>query len=294
MVTTTQLRIWWADYRCIKSTSSQVVAISLFGRNAGYCPKPMVGPFQALERALVATDYTDVRSVWIPRECPAGIGGATCQPDGSGCTLHNYKIAVDIDPFAQGNPHFEKPYGSGWDFDDCKITRRQVDAVEAIRNVHGEQVFRWLGWLIGDTMHFEPQVKPSRTEIDWDTVAQPTTGGSMPALPITPNSTTEDIRALQLMLIQTYSPEPKVKPSGSWDAATAAAVKTHLLDFTSADDDDQQTNSAIDRGLLVNAAMYLGLLRAWLLKDLAAGTVDDVARVSAGRAHKRLDNLHSI
>jgi hypothetical protein len=145
----------------------------------------MFDPFRAFERALIVTGYKNVQSVWVPRLCPTGISGQTCQPDGSGCSLHNYRIAVDIDPYAYGNPHFKKAFGDGWDFDDCKVTRPQVEAVEQIRNAQGEQMFRWLGWSIGDTMHFESQVPPARTTVNWDTV--PGTGigvGDMAFLPL--------------------------------------------------------------------------------------------------------------
>lgn len=164
---TAQTRKWWADYRCGKGSSK---AITMFGRNAGTVATPAYDAFKAKEGVLVATGYRNVKSIWIPRNCPTGIGGKTCQPDGSNCSLHNYEIADDLDPFGHGNPHFNKKFGNGWDFDDCKLTRPQVEAVDAILNTSGEQMFRWLGWAIGDTMHFEIQVPPNRTQVDWSTV----------------------------------------------------------------------------------------------------------------------------
>lgn len=172
-VSTTTMRRWWSSYRCL--SSSQRKPIELFGRNAGVVAAPAYDGMLALEAALVATGYRDVKSVWIPRECPTGISGKTCQADGTSCSLHNYGIAVDIDPFGYGNPHFFKKFGDGWDFDDCKLTEDQVLAVEDIENKWGEQYFRWLGWPIGDTMHFELQVPPDRTEVNWLS----TPGGAM-------------------------------------------------------------------------------------------------------------------
>lgn len=169
MVQTRTLRAWWSQYRCLPGSGLET-EISLFGRNAGTCATPAYFGFVALERALGAAGYSNVRSVWIPRACPTGIAGKTCRADGTNCSLHNYGIAVDVDPFGYGNPHFQKPYGNGWNFEDCKLTGAQVDAAEAIRNTSGEQYFRWLGWAIGDTMHFELQVPPSRTAVDWNTV----------------------------------------------------------------------------------------------------------------------------
>lgn len=168
MVTTTVMRSWWAAYRCGAGAGK---AITMFGRNAGTVAAPAYDAFKAMDQALVATNYTNVKSIWIPRECPTGIGGKKCEANGTNCSLHNYRIAADLDPFGYGNPHFYKPYGNGWDFDDCKLTKVQVDAVEAIKNTIGEQMLRWLGWINGDTMHFELQVPPTRTEVDWSTVA---------------------------------------------------------------------------------------------------------------------------
>lgn len=179
MVRTSTVRSWWAPYRCLNHHPELQIPITLFGRNTGYCARPAHTPFLALEQTIEAHGYHNVSSVWIPRNCPAGIGGRICQPDGSGCTLHNYCVAVDIDPFGHGNDYFRDtagrsiPYAAGrWDFDDIKLTRSQVEAAERILNTVGEQMFRWLGWPIGDTMHFEFQVPPSRTQIDWDTVPE--------------------------------------------------------------------------------------------------------------------------
>lgn len=202
MVTTSTMRTWWSDYRCLPSTQRQ--SITLLGRDAGYCVKPAYDGFMALESALLATDYS-AQSVWVPRACPTGISGKTCQADGTNCSLHNYGIAVDIDPFGYGNDHFYVPIGSyvsklgrPWGFADCKVNESQVKAVEAIRNTFGEQYFRWLGWLIGDTMHFELQVKPSRTTVDWSTVPKERRFDML--APCRVGDTGEHVKALQIML----------------------------------------------------------------------------------------------
>lgn len=174
MTTTTTMRRWWRSYRCDHPDDRP---ITLFGRSAGEAAGPMYDAFKAQESALVATGYRNVNSIWIPRRCPTGIGGKTCQSDGTSCSLHNYKVAVDIDPFGHGNPHFKRPFGDGWNFNNCKITRAQVEAVEGIRNTTGDRLFRWLGWLIGDTMHVEGQRPPSQCEVDWSTVPGGGIGG---------------------------------------------------------------------------------------------------------------------
>ena len=71
------------------------------------------------------------------------------------CSLHNYGLAVDIDPFGHGNDHFHRPFGDKWDFSDIRLTRSQVEAVEALKTRSGARLFRWLGWDIGDSMHFQ-------------------------------------------------------------------------------------------------------------------------------------------
>jgi hypothetical protein len=96
---------------------------------------------------------------------------------------HSYGIAFDLDyggnnpesPAHAGidkNPHIHRPiyrsnpgWGSQW-----QINQKQVDAVEAIRNTEGDRIWRWLGWSIGDTMHFEAIVGPYSTQVDWATV----------------------------------------------------------------------------------------------------------------------------
>ena len=179
MVTTKTMRRRWSAYRCLNHQPSKQARLTVLGRNAGYCADTAHEPFLALDQTLTAFDYGPASSAWVPRNCPSGIGGKTCQTDGTSCSLHNYGIAVDIDAYGFGNPYFRDSNGRGipfaagrWTFADIKLTRRQVEAVEAIRNEWGEQVFRWLGWLIGDTMHFELQVPPERTSIDWDTVPE--------------------------------------------------------------------------------------------------------------------------
>ena len=173
------MRRQWGTYRCLNHQPAKQARLTVLGRNAGYCADAAHEGFTALDRTLEAGGYGPAATAWVPRNCPTGIGGRTCQTDGTNCSLHNYGIAIDIDPFGLGNPYFRDSRGRGipfsagrWTFADTKITRAQVEAVEAIRNTHGEQYFRWLGWAIGDTMHFELQVAPSRTDVDWDTVPE--------------------------------------------------------------------------------------------------------------------------
>ena len=43
-------------------------------------------------------------------------------------------------------------------------------AIEGIKNQQGEQIWRWLGWSIGDFMHWQINVPEWRLEVDWNTV----------------------------------------------------------------------------------------------------------------------------
>ncbi len=127
----------------------------------------------AFETTLSDAGYAKPRSAWVDRECPTGIGGKVCQPSGVDCSLHNYGLAIDIDPFGLGNDHFGTRFGDGWSFGDTRVTRPQVEAIESIQTRTGKPVFRGLGWSIGDTMHFQIDCRPSDLAggIDWGTVS---------------------------------------------------------------------------------------------------------------------------
>jgi len=168
----------WRKYRCILDHPDRQ-SITILGRKAGVCPPEMVEPFQALSQALVSTGYKNALRVEVPRNCSRGIEkGKPCQPDGTDCSLHNYGVAVDIDPpnpptkevrDGSANPLYgEKGH---FEFGDIKLTKVQVEAVLAIRTAAGKPLFKWLGdSRIKDTMHFEVKVPPDATAVDWDTV----------------------------------------------------------------------------------------------------------------------------
>ncbi len=176
---TPAMRKAWREYRCIREHEDRR-PITILGVFAGVCPPEMIEPFEALSQALETAGYRDAKRMEVPRPCTRGIDQSIpCGSDGANCSLHNYGIAVDVDPqvnlkFPDGEP------GTGWRFGDdpigegkpIKLTKAQVDAVRAIRTTEGQQLFRWLGDArINDTMHFEVQVPPDATAVDWDTVA---------------------------------------------------------------------------------------------------------------------------
>jgi hypothetical protein len=79
-------------------------------------------------------------------------------------SLHAYAVAIDWDygenPYLRGTkikPGFKSDYR-------FTLTENQINAVEAIKNEDGNSIWRWLGWTIGDTMHFSVDVPPDKCQ----------------------------------------------------------------------------------------------------------------------------------
>ena len=163
---TTTVRGWWRTHRCSSRTNTALndPDFQMWGKQVGGVPIAARPAFEALQMAISAAGYTPVKGHWVERLCSqGGIGGKTCQADGGGCSLHNYRVAIDIEPTL--NPQSPGDPFAG------KIQRVHVEAVTDIRNVHGEQMWSWGGyWSPPDRMHFQINVPPSRTQIDWKTV----------------------------------------------------------------------------------------------------------------------------
>jgi hypothetical protein len=163
---TTTVRGWWKIYRCSARTDTRLndPGFLMWGKEVGGVPIAAKPAFEALEMALTAVGYLPVRGHWVERLCSqGGIGGQTCQSSGAGCSLHNYRVAIDIEPTLN-------PQSPGLPFAG-KIQLGDVGAVTGIRNVYGEQMWSWGGyWSIPDRMHFQINVPPSRTQVDWTTV----------------------------------------------------------------------------------------------------------------------------
>ena len=169
------MRELWAPYRCIAKSSEPTTQLVLWEKKRGFTPTVCLDGWAALESTLLATGYPVPKRAEVGRPCSKGIDKTKpCAPSGDNCSLHNYGIAVDIDPPL--NRHFESPFAEKkWDFSKTKVTRPQVEAVENIKTVKGVRVFRWLGWALGDTMHFEFNLGPKdlRFGIDPATVEVP-------------------------------------------------------------------------------------------------------------------------
>lgn len=168
MATTNTIRDWWHLYRCSYGT-----ATNMFGRSPVYAQN--TSWVRALEQAHYNAGYVPTEGGFIgsKRNCPSGIGGQRCQEDGDNCSLHNYGLAWDIE--YQYNPHVKRRIDQIelWEMFNAGITKYNPDIVaviEAVRTTGGVQAFTWLGYSIGDFMHWQVNFPPEDQEIDWTTV----------------------------------------------------------------------------------------------------------------------------
>ncbi len=153
-----QIEEWWKDRRC----KGPHALLNILGRYPVRVQPELINASKALEKALLDTGY--------PSET-GPLGSYNCRTIGGGTTwsLHAYAVALDIDypsnPYLRGDTSIVEGFTSDPRF---RLTERNVDAVEAIRNVEGEQLWRWLGWSsprgISDTMHFQINTPPDRSE----------------------------------------------------------------------------------------------------------------------------------
>ncbi len=172
MASTTQVRSWYYLYRC---SPGVLRGEGFFGRHPVYEQNISHDAVSALEQGHLGSGYVpdDDGFIGSKRQCPYGIGGRKCQPDGNWCSIHNYCLAYDIE--YNYNKHiktrvYPEDFDEGWFPAVCKYTLEQVRAIEGIKNTHGEQIWLWLGWPIGDFMHWQINVPDNRLEVDWNTV----------------------------------------------------------------------------------------------------------------------------
>lgn len=259
MASTTTKRIWYAPYACEKSGTFPYVTILGFKRKV--CPVA-VEAFEALDKALKATGRTS-----------KSIGTYNCRPitGGTKLSLHAFGIADDDNPFALGNGYYAGVSLFSWSRTD--FTPEQVAAVEAIKTKNGKKVFRWGGWwTIGrDYMHWEIDCSPSdlATGIDWSTVK----GAYVAALPLIKGMQNEDVRELQDLLNQTY--DAGIKEDADYGSITSAAVAASPMPSYTGDKSD-----AVKNGERVNANMWNGLHKDWILKfvgESGSGITQDQA-----------------
>ena len=174
MAYTSLKRKWWYLYRC---TSGIQRPEGFFGRTPIKCANEAVSEaWGALEQAHLGSGYVPTKGGYIgtKRNCPAGIGGRTCESSGKNCSLHNYCIAIDVEyNYNKLGGHYPQKHSSHDIFVRDKrlhkYTSDMIAAIEGVKNAEGVRIFRWLGW-IGDYMHWEIDVAPEDLNVDWATV----------------------------------------------------------------------------------------------------------------------------
>ncbi len=172
MASTYTVRNWYYLYRCSPGVKRPE---GFFGRHTVYEQGVTHDAVTALERGHIGAGYLPAADGFIgsKRWCPSGLAGKECQPSGSGCSLHNYILAFDIE---YNYNIYIRTRVTPEDFDEewfpavCKYTLEQVRAIEGIHNTQGEQIWRWLGWGIGDFMHWQINVPENNLQVDWNTV----------------------------------------------------------------------------------------------------------------------------
>ena len=187
MTSTKIKRGWWLHYRCTPGITSPH---GFCGRHPIRCAnEDVIEAYRVLEQAHLALGYVPKAGAptGTKRSCPSGIGGKTCQKNGYNCSLHNYCIAIDVEYSRNKYPKgLSRPIAWSQIKNYTVYTPAIVEGIEAILNVQGEPIFKWLGLTLGDTMHWEIDVPPERMTIDYDTVPD----GVPPTTPEPP--TTED------------------------------------------------------------------------------------------------------
>ncbi len=144
MAATATIRVWWQAY--FKQGYDR--RVRLLGRDGVKVTDFTIDAWRALEHALTVNGYgpAQIVSTYYPKY----IGTSTKW------SLHSFSgCALDIDPAK--NPFIR---GTTWDFTRCLFTRKQVEAVLAIRTNSGAQVWRW-GGDFGDYMHWQLNCKPA-------------------------------------------------------------------------------------------------------------------------------------
>jgi hypothetical protein len=163
MASHAQVEEWWADYRC---NTTNLVYLDVNERYPVKMQSLLEDATMALETAIMGVGYRTPMGPTGSYNC-RHIGG----DDSNAWSLHAYAVAIDWD-YGE-NPHLRSdnpdPVQRGFGTDPrFELTEAHVDAVEAIVNEEGEQLWRWLGWGppegINDTMHFSVNVPPDRCQ----------------------------------------------------------------------------------------------------------------------------------
>ncbi len=166
-LSTAQMRREWSEYLCNRVGR---ISITFLNMSPVRIIDVLEESWSAAESVLYHHGYGDASNV-SSYKC-RGI-------DGGNWSMHAYRLAVDVDPplnWRQGRDNT-------MDWDRCKLTILQSDAVERIRTNSGAQVFR-NGWVFRnpDPMHFQIACLQSdiASGIDWSTVDNGADGQAPP------------------------------------------------------------------------------------------------------------------
>ena len=171
-------KLGWSNYLGATDT---LVPVEFLGRRFIRVQEQILQATLALQAALRNTGYED------PCDYTGSYMMRTIGGKGDMWSSHAYGLAIDLDygysepdRLVDNNPYLgfrptREQYGSLF-----QLTWDQVQACKAIRNHDGDPLWLWLGdSSIGDTMHFQINVAPQFTNVDWSTVA-----GHIPIPPI--------------------------------------------------------------------------------------------------------------
>ena len=146
-----QIEAWWAGRRC----QGPHVQLDLNGRYPVRVQPELEYAAVMLSDQIVGNGYRTPMGPTGSYNCRT-IGGSTTW------SLHAYAVAIDWDygenPYLRGTT-IQRGFGTDPRF---MLTEAQVNAVESIVNDDGDSIWRWLGWTIGDTMHFQVDVPPDK------------------------------------------------------------------------------------------------------------------------------------
>lgn len=172
-LTTRMQELGWEDHL---GRTNTLVALTLLGRAPIKVQAELVEAVSAMEFTLIHHGYENPCD-WIGSYYYRTISGLP-----NVWSDHALGAAIDLDyggdvdgdgdPTIDKNPHLHRkivPGDAGFGV-EFQLLEAQVNAIERITNTHGEQIWLWKGWSIGDTMHFGADVAPDRCEVDWDSV----------------------------------------------------------------------------------------------------------------------------
>lgn len=205
-------------------------------------------------------------------------GTYNCRPP----SLHAYALALDLNPS-------KNPFRFPMTTDMPPVFIARMEGITA----NGKQALMWGGRFPDDNppdpMHYQVNVAPA----DCKNIIIPPRPPNLEdnVLELTPASAREDIRKYQLKLNQTYN--AGLTADGVWGDKTSAVVKTRLLPFTAADE-DENASAEMKAGQVINAAMDLGLDRAWIETFTVNSTGSGITQAQADARFAAKSHPHSI